>query len=101
MAIPLGACLSAENLEGWPGSNSLRHVPELRFSYEEESSPEGFFVPYIWTLIFSNTTIPWKAAAVALFSPFNEETMPTLDDVGSSPHFQGKDGNLTDASNRV
>ena len=51
----------AEKLEEWPGSNSLRHVPELRFSYEEEASPEGFFVPYVWTLMFSHTTIPWRA----------------------------------------
>jgi len=51
---------SAENLEDWPGHNQLRHVPELRFSYEEEASPEGFFVPYVWTLVFSHTTIPWR-----------------------------------------
>lgn len=29
----------------------LRLFPELRFTYEEEASPEEFFVPYVWSLV--------------------------------------------------
>lgn len=76
-------------------------MPELRFTYEEESSPEGFFVPYVWTLIYSNTTIPWRAQAIALFSPFSDENLPTLDDVGTDFQLQPKEGDVADALENV
>lgn len=76
-------------------------MPELRFTYEEESSPEGFFVPYVWTLIYSNTTIPWRAQAIALFSPFSDENLPTLDDVGTESQSQPRDGEIADALDNV
>ena len=47
----------------------LRHFPELHFTYEEESSPEDFFVPYVWTLIVTHTIIPWNSQNIALFAP--------------------------------
>lgn len=35
-----------------PEELELRHeVPELTFSYEEEASPEDFFVPYVWSVV--------------------------------------------------
>lgn len=59
----------AASLEEWPGDNTLTQFPELRFTYEEETHPEGFFVPYVWTLVVSNTTVPWRPQAITLFSP--------------------------------
>ena len=41
----------------------------MRFTYEEEQSPEEFFVPYVWSLVVSSTTIPWNLHAIALFQP--------------------------------
>ena len=61
--------VSAANLGRWPGQQKLRQFPELRFTYEEEASPEGFFVPYVWTLAVTHTTVPWRPQAIALFSP--------------------------------
>ena len=34
-----------------PLSLSLQLFPELRFRYVEESQPEEFFIPYLWTLV--------------------------------------------------
>lgn len=48
--------------------------PELRFSYEEESSAEQFFVPVVWTLIVSYSDIPWNSEAFALFTPHTPTT---------------------------
>ena len=61
--------MSAANLGRWPGQQKLRQFPELRFTYEQEASPEGFFVPYVWTLAVTHTTVPWRPQAIALFSP--------------------------------
>ena len=60
--------LLAENLGAWQ-PDRLSKPEELRFSYEEEGAPEHFFVPYIWSLVVSSTTIPWNLHAIALFQP--------------------------------
>ena len=39
-----------------------------RFSYEEEASPQDFFVPLVWSLIVSDSLIPWQHSAIALFA---------------------------------
>lgn len=77
-----GKSLRAADLEHWPGSYKLRQFPELRFTYEEEANPEGFFIPYVWTLIVTHTTIPWRPQAVALFSTVAlGDDSPTLESV--------------------
>ncbi len=65
----LMSCLwNAESLSSWQ-SDQLSRQEELRFSYEEEGAPEDFFVPYVWSLVVSSTTIPWNLHAIALFQP--------------------------------
>ena len=71
------SAVSAENVlaaikissRGWR-RDKLRIFPELRFSYEEEASPEDFFVPYVWSLLIARTmmAIPWNVAAVTAFA---------------------------------
>ena len=34
-------------------ADKLRRFQELHFTYEEEASPEDFFVPYVWTQVLS------------------------------------------------
>ena len=46
------------NLRAWRG-DKLRQFPELRFTYEEEASPEDFFVPMVWSLVVAHTSVPW------------------------------------------
>ncbi len=60
----------AGSIRGWR-TDKLRRFPELHFSYEEEASPEDFFVPYVWTFVVTHSAIPWNAQAVALFSPLS------------------------------
>ena len=63
----------------------LRHFPELHFTYEEESSPEDFFVPYVWTLIVTHTTIPWNSQNIALFAPVGSDESSGLNSQDSAP----------------
>jgi hypothetical protein len=69
-AVSAGRVLDVIRLHsrGWR-RDRLRAVPELRFSYEEEASPEEFFVPYVWSLAVAEPSIPWTLSAIALFSP--------------------------------
>lgn len=39
-----------------------------RFTYEEEATPEDFFVPVVWGLVVSDSLIPWQHATIALFA---------------------------------
>ena len=65
--------LCAESMKGWR-TDKLRRFPELHFTYEEESAPEEFFVPYVWTFVVNHSAIPWNSQAIALFSPLGTAT---------------------------
>jgi hypothetical protein len=57
-------------MRGWR-TDRLRRFPELHFTYEEEASPEDFFVPYVWTFVVTHSFVPWNGGAIALFSPLS------------------------------
>lgn len=46
----------------------LKKFPELRFKYVEEESPEEFFIPYIWSLVFHSSHMYFNPARIMLFS---------------------------------
>jgi len=52
----------------------LRKFPELKFKYVEESSPEEFFIPYVWTLIYQSSGIYWASKNISLFDPTGQDT---------------------------
>ncbi|PSC74556.1 dymeclin-like isoform X1 [Micractinium conductrix] len=107
VAVGGGAQLSVERLldiikhhsRGWR-RDRLKPFPELRFTYEEEASPEEFFVPYVWSLAVAQGGIPFTLSAITLFTPtvvpasesFGEESSPA-----PSPHpgLPGADGGTT------
>lgn len=36
----------------------LQMFTQLRFTYEQESHPEEFFIPYVWQLVLSRWYVP-------------------------------------------
>jgi hypothetical protein len=49
----------------------LKHLPEMRFVYEEEAAPEEFFVPYCWSLAVEATggrLLSWNLGAATLLT---------------------------------
>ncbi|CAL8384931.1 unnamed protein product, partial [Gadus morhua 'NCC'] len=47
----------------------LKKFPELKFKYVEEDQPEDFFIPYVWSLVFSSGVgLYWSPQGVELFS---------------------------------
>ncbi|KAG7668273.1 hypothetical protein KSW81_002169 [Nannochloris sp. 'desiccata'] len=76
---------------GWR-KEKLRTFPELRFSYEEEASPEDFFVPYVWSLIVSSLSIPWTLSAITAFVPVMPKEVDDAGREGSLEQQQQGDG---------
>jgi len=49
-------------------ADSLEHVPDPRFTYEQESAPEEFFTPYIWSLVRDRSGLVWDPLRVVLLA---------------------------------
>lgn len=49
----------------------MKHLPEMRFVYEEEAAPEEFFVPLCWSLTVEATgsrLLHWNLGAATLLT---------------------------------
>jgi len=54
-----------EGVRQWP-ADRLKKYPTLKFEYVEESQPEEFFLPYIWTLHFTSSSLYWDTSRITL-----------------------------------
>jgi hypothetical protein len=52
--------------------------PELKFTYEEETEADSFFVPYIWETIYTITKedLWWMPQYIQLFGPTPSPSLP-------------------------
>ncbi|KAL7124019.1 hypothetical protein ABFS83_14G020200 [Erythranthe nasuta] len=54
------------NCRSWRGEG-MKMFMQLRFTYEQESHPEEFFMPYVWQLILSRSGFPFNPSSINLF----------------------------------
>ncbi|CAN8306303.1 unnamed protein product [Cochlearia groenlandica] len=54
------------NCRSWRGEG-MKMFTQLHFSYEQESHPEEFFIPYVWQLAFSQCGFSFNSEAINLF----------------------------------
>ncbi|XWS13717.1 hypothetical protein CRYUN_Cryun36dG0061800 [Craigia yunnanensis] len=54
------------NCRSWRGEG-MKMFTQLHFSYEQESHPEEFFIPYLWQLVLSHCGFSFNASAISLF----------------------------------
>ncbi|KAJ4722539.1 Dymeclin [Melia azedarach] len=54
------------NCRSWRG-DGLKMFTQLHFSYEQESHPEEFFIPYVWQLVLSRCGFSFNPNAINLF----------------------------------
>ncbi|EPQ14392.1 Dymeclin [Myotis brandtii] len=46
----------------------LKKFQELKFKYVEEEQPEEFFIPYVWSLVYSSAAgLYWSPQDIQLF----------------------------------
>ncbi|KAH9624108.1 hypothetical protein KSS87_020573 [Heliosperma pusillum] len=55
------------NCRSWR-ADGMKMFTQLRFTYEQESHPEEFFIPYVWQLVVSNGEFAFNSNKVKLFS---------------------------------
>lgn len=54
------------NCRSWRGEG-MKMFTQLRFTYEQESHPEEFFIPYVWQLVLSRCGFSFNASTINLF----------------------------------
>ncbi|KAB2599699.1 dymeclin-like [Pyrus ussuriensis x Pyrus communis] len=55
------------NCRSWRGEG-MKMFTQLRFTYEQESHPEEFFIPYLWQLVLSRCTLGFNPRSINLFT---------------------------------
>ncbi|XP_073026003.1 uncharacterized protein [Primulina eburnea] len=54
------------NCRSWRGEG-MKMFTQLRFTYEQESHPEEFFIPYVWQLVLSQSDFTFNPSCINLF----------------------------------
>lgn len=54
------------NCRFWRG-DGMKMFTQLRFTYEQESHPEEFFIPYVWQLVISRSGFGFNLSSINLF----------------------------------
>ncbi|CAI9287232.1 unnamed protein product [Lactuca saligna] len=54
------------NCRFWRG-DGMKMFTQLRFTYEQESHPEEFFIPYVWQLLISRSGFRFNPSSINLF----------------------------------
>nr|XP_043626405.1 dymeclin [Erigeron canadensis] len=54
------------NCRFWRG-DGMKMFTQLRFTYEQESHPEEFFIPYVWQLVISRSGFGFDPSSINLF----------------------------------
>ncbi|KAM5552823.1 hypothetical protein ABKV19_025173 [Rosa sericea] len=77
------------NCRSWRGEG-MKMFTQLRFTYEQESHPEEFFIPYLWQLVLSRCGISFNPRAINLF-PIDQPSEKQSDyEVASDNHVNGE-----------
>ncbi|KAL6192223.1 hypothetical protein ACLB2K_038608 [Fragaria x ananassa] len=77
------------NCRSWRGEG-MKMFTQLRFTYEQESNPEEFFIPYLWQLVLSRCGISFNPGAINLF-PIDQPSDKQSDyEVVSDNHVNGE-----------
>mmetsp|Transcript_9017 Transcript_9017/g.15988 ORF Transcript_9017/g.15988 Transcript_9017/m.15988 type:complete len:622 (+) Transcript_9017:3-1868(+) len=84
--IPEGLFSDADSV-----ASDASDLGNLTFTYEEESDPEVFFVPYVWDVIvgtLTTTTMEWSRMFIQVF-PLNEDK--ELEPLAENSNLEGLD----------
>ncbi|KAG6668778.1 dymeclin isoform X1 [Carya illinoinensis] len=77
------------NCRSWRGEG-MKMFTQLRFTYEQESHPEEFFIPYVWQLVLSRCIFSFNSGAINLFPVDPPVEIQENDGMVSSKHQNGE-----------
>ncbi|CAK9171178.1 unnamed protein product [Ilex paraguariensis] len=78
------------NCRSWRGEG-MKMFTQLRFTYEQESHPEEFFIPYVWQLVVTRSGFSFYPRSINLF-PVD---LPVEDNYTGSESEQRQQGEMT------
>ena len=58
----------------------MRPVADLKFTYEQEASPEDFFTPHLWRAVYDDAAIGWLGSRIVLFAPHDDGAAAAADE---------------------
>lgn len=50
---------------------NLQEFQELKFKYVEEDSPDDFFIPYVWSLVYRYSGLGFEQKSLNTFGPYD------------------------------
>ncbi|KAM3326597.1 dymeclin isoform X2 [Capsicum chacoense] len=72
--------------------DGLKMFTQLRFTYEQESHPEEFFIPYVWQLVLSRSGLNFSPSSINLF-PVDLPLQGYVDEEAEKPQKGDMKGN--------
>ncbi|KAK6780924.1 hypothetical protein RDI58_023108 [Solanum bulbocastanum] len=72
--------------------DGLKMFTQLRFTYEQESHPEEFFIPYVWQLVLSRSGLNFSPGSIHLF-PADLPLQDNIDEEAEKPQKGDMKGN--------
>ncbi|KAG9133625.1 hypothetical protein Leryth_019459 [Lithospermum erythrorhizon] len=78
------------NCRSWRGEG-IKMFTTLRFTYEQESHPEEFFIPYVWKLVMSSSGLSFDLGNINLFAVEMPVEVSTMDSYGEEVDKLGND----------
>uniref|UniRef100_A0A0R3T3F5 Dymeclin n=1 Tax=Rodentolepis nana TaxID=102285 RepID=A0A0R3T3F5_RODNA len=56
-----------KSMPDFPRAHTLKEFQELKFKYVEEDSPDEFFIPYVWSLVYPHAGLAFEAKSLISF----------------------------------
>lgn len=55
----------------FPRAHTLKEFQELKFKYVEEDSPDEFFIPYVWSLVYRQAGLAFDPKSLRSFGGYD------------------------------
>ncbi|VUZ41047.1 unnamed protein product [Hymenolepis diminuta] len=55
----------------FPRAHTLKEFQELKFKYVEEDSPDEFFIPYVWSLVYRHAGLAFEPKSLNSFGGYD------------------------------
>ncbi|KAM3188216.1 hypothetical protein ACTXT7_000714 [Hymenolepis weldensis] len=55
----------------FPRAHTLKEFQELKFKYVEEDSPDEFFIPYVWSLVYRHAGLAFESKSLNSFGGYD------------------------------
>ncbi|KAK1395267.1 Dymeclin [Heracleum sosnowskyi] len=81
------------NCRSWRGEG-IKMFTQLRFTYEQESHPEEFFIPYVWQLVMKRSGYRFNPKSINLFPVDNPVEISYVSQEAAKDENNGSDNEV-------